>query len=277
MWWWYQFCLCQIRTSKVSFLNGWRQNITFSIKWWHWLGYMEEQSSFRKPHGRSLGAPDKIRACDTISITKKHGTSLKNKSLITIPTEVESIVNSGPLTVETLSDIGSEALLSPINLLTMISDVVFTTSWRLQENRFLQLSILEKNLAITGEFWYWWQKEFLPAHQSRAKWQKIMINFKIGDIILLKNNSIENHLPTANVIDVYKSNDGYMQIVKLCVGDNKFNENGLKYLVHLIHKIQLLFDSQTEKQRIYITNMINHLEGSHELMVESCKLWTLKP
>ena len=99
-----------------------------------------------------------------------------------------------------------------------------------------------------------------------------MINFKIGDIILLKNNSIENHLPTANVIDVYKSNDGYMQIVKLCVGDNKFNENGLKYLVHLIHKIQLLFDSQTEKQRIYITNMINHLEGSHELMVESCKL-----
>ena len=88
------------------------------------MGYMEEQSSFRKPHGRSLGAPDKIRACDTISITKKHGTSLKNKSLITIPTEVESIVNSGPLTVETLSDIGSEALLSPINLLTMISDVV---------------------------------------------------------------------------------------------------------------------------------------------------------
>ena len=124
MWWWYQFCLCQIRTSKVSFLNGWRQNITFSIKWWHWLGYMEEQSSFRKPHGRSLGAPDKIRACDTISITKKHGTSLKNKSLITLLTEVESIVNSGPLTVETLSDIGSEALLSPINLLTMISDVV---------------------------------------------------------------------------------------------------------------------------------------------------------
>ena len=32
-----------------------------------------------------------------------------------------------------------------------------------------------------------------------------------------------------------------MQTVKLYVADNKFNENGSKYLAHLIHKIQLLF------------------------------------
>ena len=31
---------------------------------------MEEQSSFEKPDGRGLGAPDKISTCDTISITK---------------------------------------------------------------------------------------------------------------------------------------------------------------------------------------------------------------
>ena len=34
-----------------------------------------------------------------------------------------------------------------------------------------------------------------------------------------------------------------MRTFKLRVADNKFNENGLKYLVRLIHKIQLLFEN----------------------------------
>ena len=44
----------------------------------------------------------------------------------------------------------------------------------------------------------------------------------------------------AKVIDVNKNNDGHVQTVKLHAGDNKFNENGLKYLVRSIHRIQLL-------------------------------------
>ena len=60
------------------------------------------------------------------SLLKQHGTSLNNESLITLLTEVESIVNSRPLTVETFSDIGIEAPLSPINLLTMKSSVVLS-------------------------------------------------------------------------------------------------------------------------------------------------------
>ena len=47
------------------------------------------------------------------ALLKQHGTSLNDESLITLLTEVESIVNSRD-TVETLSDIGSEAPFSPI-------------------------------------------------------------------------------------------------------------------------------------------------------------------
>ena len=47
----------------------------------------------------------------------------------------------------------------------------------------------------------------------------------------------------AKVIDVYKDNDGHVRTVKLCVGDKKFSENSSKYLVHLIHKTQLLFEN----------------------------------
>ena len=50
---------------------------------------------------------------------KKHGTSLNDKPLLMLLVKAESIINSRPLTVETISDMGSEAPLYPIKLLTM--------------------------------------------------------------------------------------------------------------------------------------------------------------
>ena len=96
---------------------------------------------------------------------------------------------------------------------------------------------------ITDEFWCQWQKEFLTTLQSWTKWQKIRRNFKIPDIVLLKNNTILNQWPMAKVIDVYRSSDGHVRTVKLRVQEKNFNKNGSKYLVRPIHKIQLLFES----------------------------------
>ena len=55
------------------------------------------------------------------ALLKQHSTSLNNESLLT---EVELIVNSRPLTMETLGDVGSKAPLSSIKLLTMEFNVV---------------------------------------------------------------------------------------------------------------------------------------------------------
>ena len=55
------------------------------------------------------------------ALLKQHSTSLHDESLLT---EVESIVNSRPLTMETLGDVGSKAPLNPIKLLTMKFNVV---------------------------------------------------------------------------------------------------------------------------------------------------------
>ena len=81
----------------------------------------------------------------------------------------------------------------------------------------------------------------------------------------------------AKVVGVYKSKDNHLRAVKPHVGDNKFNENGSKYLVRPIHKIQLLFENDevrfpTAKQTTYIIKMMNHLKGSHVLMGESYEL-----
>ena len=67
-----------------------------------------------------------IRSARSIlaSLLKNHGTCLKDESLHTLMIEVEAIVNSRLLTVETISDPPSLTPLSPNNLLTMKSKVI---------------------------------------------------------------------------------------------------------------------------------------------------------
>ena len=87
------------------------------------------------------------------ALLKQRGTSLNNESLITLLTEVESIVSSRPLTMETLSDIEIEAPLSPINLLIIKFNVVLPTP---------------------GEF-----KQ--PHFHSRQRWRGILYIVQLGD------------------------------------------------------------------------------------------------
>ena len=58
------------------------------------------------------------------ALLKTHGQSLNDKGLRTLVVETEAIINSRPLTVESLSDINSEIPLSPSNLLTMKIDAI---------------------------------------------------------------------------------------------------------------------------------------------------------
>ena len=83
--------------------------------------------------------------------------------------EVESIINSRPLTVETLNAINSQIPLSPSNLLTMKTNVVmpppgvFTKPDLYSRRRWRHVQ------HIAEEFWHRWRKEFLQSLQTRQK------------------------------------------------------------------------------------------------------------
>ena len=127
---------------------------------------------------------------------------MNDESLITLLTEVQSFVNSRPLTMKTLGDNGIEAPLSSMNLLTKKSNLVLPPPGDFKKPDLYRHQRWRKIQHIANEFWCRWRKEFLATLQSRAKWQKIRRNFKIGDIVLLKNNTIWNQWPVAKVIDV---------------------------------------------------------------------------
>ena len=57
-------------------------------------------------------------------LVKKLGKNLGDKSLHTFLVDVETIVNSRPITIATISDVKSDIPFSPAHLLTMISKVI---------------------------------------------------------------------------------------------------------------------------------------------------------
>ena len=59
-----------------------------------------------------------------MSLLHTHGRSLNNKSLRTLLAETKAVVNSRPLTVDTLGDVQSEQPICPRNILTMKSKAV---------------------------------------------------------------------------------------------------------------------------------------------------------
>ena len=58
------------------------------------------------------------------ALPKTHERSLNNEALHTLVKEVEAIVNSGLMTIETINDVQSHVPLSPSNLRTMKWKVV---------------------------------------------------------------------------------------------------------------------------------------------------------
>ena len=74
----------------------------------------------------------------------------------------------------------------------------------------------------------------------------------------LKSITIQNQWLMAKIIDIHKGNDGHVQTIKLHVGNYRFTENGSKYFVCLIQKIQLLFKNDEARFSNGETDNLTH-------------------
>ena len=90
------------------------------------------------------------------ALLKTHGHSLNDEGLRTLVAETEAIINSRPLTVESLSDINSEIPLSPSNLLTMKSDVIIPLPGVFNRPDLYPRRPWRRLQHIAGEFWSCW-------------------------------------------------------------------------------------------------------------------------
>ena len=152
------------------------------------------------------------------SLMQTQGVSLDEESLNTLFVEVEDIVNSRPLVVETISDVNSQAALSPRYILTMNSKVVIPPPGVFGTPDLYCRKRWRRVQHVSNEFWSRWRIEFLATLQDRQKWKTAQRNFRVGDIVILKEDTQRNDCRLAKVIKVYKDDKGYVRTVQSYLG-----------------------------------------------------------
>ena len=125
-------------------------------------------------------------------LLKTHSHSLNDESLRTLMAEVELIINSRPLTVETISDSKSEIPLSTSNLLTMKTSVVMPPPGEFIKPDAYSKRRWRRVQHIAGEFWSRRRKECLQSLQVTQIRKERIRNFAVGDIVLLRDDCHRN-------------------------------------------------------------------------------------
>ena len=156
---------------------------------------------------------------------------LSFEELSTLLCQIEACLNSRPLT-QLSTDPSDLGVLTPGHFLigeplTSVPDPDLTN---IKLNRLSRWQLIQQ---LYQHFWKRWTSEFLNRLQQRPKWVKKEVNFKVGDIVLVKD---ENFPPLkwnlARIIKVYPGADGQ---VRVC--DIKTSTSELK---RPIHKLCLL-------------------------------------
>ena len=142
--------------------------------------------------------------------------------------EFAGIVNSRPLSEESLADVNAPVPISPNSLLTIKYSVVMSLPVSSDSDSGYSRKRWKRVQYLANEFCTRWKSEFLQGLQSRSKWKRgEQRSFRIGDIILLKDElSARCSWSLCKVVEIYPSVDGKVRSVKLLVGSKKLDNKG---------------------------------------------------
>ncbi|XP_077968072.1 uncharacterized protein LOC120334576 [Styela clava] len=129
-----------------------------------------------------------IRSVRKILVALLHDQLVSDEALATIFCEVESQLNSRPITPISFDPKDDEPL-TPNHLLLLnptsnLPPGIFDKKDCYTRRRWRQIQYL------ADQFWIRWTKEYLPTLQTRQKWTSKERNMEVGDIVLLVDNTI---------------------------------------------------------------------------------------
>ncbi len=140
------------------------------------------------------------------------------EELHTILTEAEAIMNSRPMIpVDSMESDGSCAL-TPGHFLIGRPLKAPPTPTDLHKIPILRRWNLVKSLHT--DLWRQWSARYLQSLQARSKWQHTSRNFKKGDVVIIKDETLVHRTwPLARVEQTYPGEDGLVRTVDLiCQG-----------------------------------------------------------
>ena len=128
--------------------------------------------------------------CKTLAgILHENREQLDNESFRTVLCEVDVIVNSRPLKFP-YADPDDVNPISPSNILTMKGQIILPTPGVLERADLYLRRRWRRVQYLANLFWSRWKKEYLISLQTRQKWTKSKRNMTVGDIVLIKNDTL---------------------------------------------------------------------------------------
>lgn len=145
-------------------------------------------------------------------IGKRSGTYMQ---LIDLLIEIESILNSRPIYALT-DDPDDEQALTPGHFLYGEAPRVPMPidPPELTNNSIVQL--WKDTKLMKEHFWERWSKDYLPTLQKRGKWRKENQNYKIGQVVIIKDENLAPaHWLLGRIVELIPGKDNLIRSVKI--------------------------------------------------------------
>ena len=79
---------------------------------------------------------------------------------------------------------------------------------------------------LANKCWQRWVKEYLAILQERPKWLKQRLNFKVGDLVIMKDRHIpRGQWPKALAVETLPDSDGVVRQVFVRSADGVFRSD----------------------------------------------------
>jgi len=180
------------------------------------------------------------------SLLRRSGQRLTSSSLRTMLYEVMAIINSRPLSVESLESADGPRPITPNHILTMKSGSTLPPPGVFEDADLYSKKRWRCVQRLADEFWLLWRRQYITLLQTRRVWQRPQTNVQVGDIVVLHDQTLHrSEWRMARVIEAKPSADGLVRRVKVFLGskspDNrKRPSEDTRTLERPIHKLTLL-------------------------------------
>ena len=136
-------------------------------------------------------------------LLKQHGLQLDDDSLHTFLCEAESIVNSRPLSTETVEDTRAILPISPSNLLTLKTNVTLPPPGIFDEPDVYARKHWKRVQFLANRFWSEWRAQYLMELQKRQKETSRVRNLAVNDIVTVADPEVSRiQWPLARITEV---------------------------------------------------------------------------
>ena len=146
------------------------------------------------------------------------GHRLRSDDLVNVLTDVEVILNSRPITpFEALEEDDGSVALTPGHFL--IGRPLLSIPSNTHDSNIHGLARSNLVKRFMHDLQQKWVKEYLQLHHQRSKWHHPTINFRVGDLVGIKEVAMGRHrLHLGRVVKVYQGSDGLVRVVDVYDG-----------------------------------------------------------